>query len=100
MNIKLNYLYRDASNYKNFGSIVFSNPNHIALRNIERTIMQNLIDNEYFVAEIWQLPSLFFSEQNEDDHIWHEYESLEFTYENANSSTIDHFLLGLVINLN
>lgn len=100
MNIKLNYLYRDASNYKNFGSVVFSNPNHVALRNIESTIKKNLIDSEYFVAEIWQLPSLFFSEQNEDDHIWHEYESLEFTYENANSISIEDFLMRLVVKLN
>ena len=100
MNIKLNYLYRDASNYKNFGSVVFSNPNHASLRNIESIIKQNLIDSEYFVAEVWQLPSLFFPERNEDDHIWHEYESLEFTYENANSIPIDDFLMGLVVKMN
>ncbi|MCW4470637.1 hypothetical protein OGH69_16820 [Flavobacterium sp. MFBS3-15] len=100
MNIKLNYLYRDASNYKNYGSVVFSNSNHVSLRSIESAIRQNLIDSEYFVAEIWQLPSLFFSEQNKDDHIWHEYESVEFTYDNVNFIPIEDFLMRLMVKLN
>lgn len=77
MNIKFNYLYRDFSNYKNYNSIVLSNPNNFSINEIDKLIREYLIDGEYFEAEKIGIPSLFFEEKNEDDHEWHEFESLQ-----------------------
>ncbi|WP_116790243.1 hypothetical protein [Flavobacterium psychrotrophum] len=77
--ITLNYLYRDSSNYKNFGSVNFSNPTNISIEEIETAIQSNLIDGEYFVAEDWGLPTLYFDEWTEDDHYWHEFLNIEIT---------------------
>jgi len=38
INICFNYLYRDYSDYKNHGSIIFSNPNNLSLEEIEAAI--------------------------------------------------------------
>jgi len=80
-NIKFNYLYRDAGNYKQFGNIVLSNLNIIALDLVEDIVRGNLIDGEFFNAHKWGVPPLFFDTKNEDDHEWHEFERIEMTDE-------------------
>ena len=35
VSIKFNYLYRDGSNYKSWGKVVFRNPEQLALDEIE-----------------------------------------------------------------
>lgn len=50
MNIKLSYLYRDASNYKQFNEIVFPNPNQISLEDILTIIKCKLIEGTWFIA--------------------------------------------------
>ncbi|AWH84323.1 hypothetical protein HYN59_03970 [Flavobacterium album] len=97
MNLKFNYLYRDASNYKNYGSVIFSNPNSIPLILIENAVRGNLIDGEFFSSEDWQLPDLFFEVKNSDDHIWHEFESIEATNENLGSCLIEDFLIRILL---
>lgn len=93
MNIQLNYLYRDGSNYKNYGNIVFSNPENIPLQTINEAILSNLIDGEFFIAADWNLPELFFEYKNEDDHEWHEFQSVELTQKNSTlARTINDFL--------
>lgn len=77
MNIKLSYLYRDYSNYKQYGSVIFANPNNVAFETVMHIIASNLIDGEYFIAQDWDVPELFFDERNEDDHQWHEFEALK-----------------------
>lgn len=81
-NIKLSYLYRDAGNYKKFGSVVFSNQQPIQLQKIEDAIKASLIEGKYFIASKWRLPDLYFKEsewKEELDHDWREYESIEET---------------------
>ena len=80
-NIKVNYLYRDFSNYKNYGSQVYANINSISIEHIKDEVAAHLIDGEYFNAGVWGLPNLFFKDMNEDDHEWHEFISVEFTEE-------------------
>jgi hypothetical protein len=75
--ITFNYLYRDSSNYKNFGSVDFSNPDKLSIEEIEAIIKLKLIDGEFFVAEDWGLPTLYFDEWTEDDHNWHEFLNIE-----------------------
>ena len=50
---RFSYLYRDYSNYKQHGSVVFANPNKLSRQLIVEIISQNLIDGEFFHAEDW-----------------------------------------------
>lgn len=93
-NIKFNYLYRDASNYKQHGSIVYSNPNSVSLDIMKKAIIPNLIDGEFFVASDWELPSLLFETLTEDDHEWHEFASIELTDDEPQLSI--EYLLSLL----
>jgi len=97
MNIKLNYLYRDASNYKQYGSLVLANPNNIAAALVADIISRNLIDGEFFDVDKWGVPALFFDKENEDDHEWHEFESVEITEEPPYSNVAIENLLGKIL---
>lgn len=80
MNTLLEYLYRDASNYKQYGSVVLQAA--LSLKDIRHL----LIHGEYFVPSQVGLPDLQhkFREQGfdyptEDDHTWHEIVSMRPT---------------------
>lgn len=70
------YLYRDASNYKAYGTLLlrgrFSEEQQAALA-------LSCEGAEYFIAEQVDIPSLceqlwgHGSGRNEDDHVWHEF---------------------------
>src|SRR5690606_5386634 len=78
MNIRFNYLYRDAGNYKQYGLVVFSNPHNLPLREVEQSIRSALIDGELFNDSRWQLPDLREQEWDDEmDHDWHEFESVK-----------------------
>jgi len=84
MNINLSYLYRDASNYKQYHQIVFANPDNIPLEKIQTIINSKLIDGNWFVAKDWSLPDMHFKEffwANEVDHDWYELDFIEETVE-------------------
>ena len=77
MNIEFSYLYRDAGNFKNFGTVVFANKNQTSLENLNEMIKQKLIDEMYFDAFNASVPSLFFDDYDEElDHDWHEFECI------------------------
>jgi hypothetical protein len=77
MNIEFSYLYRDAGNFKNFGTVVFANKNQTSLEKLNEMIKQRLIDGMYFDAFNASVPSLFFDDYDEElDHDWHEFECL------------------------
>jgi len=96
-NIKLHYLYRDASNYKQYGSVVLANPNNIAAALVADIISRNLIDGEFFDADKWGVPALFFDKENEDDHEWHEFERVEITEEPPYSNVAIENLLDKIL---
>lgn len=80
MNTLLEYLYRDASNYKQHGSVVLRG--EISLKDIRPL----LIDGEYFIPSQAELPDLQhkfrdqgFEYPTEDDHAWHEIVSVRPT---------------------
>lgn len=84
MNIKFSYLYRDASNYKQFKEIIFANPNKIALEEIRTKIQSKLMEGSWFIARDWNVPDLHFKEYPWDskiDHEWHEFDCVEETTE-------------------
>lgn len=96
MNIKFNYLYRDAGNYKTHGSVVFLNPDRLTIEQIESTLRTKLIDEVFFDPEALGVPALSHSEFLYDpaiDHLWNEFESLEETDEDAtNDRKISEFI--------
>lgn len=95
-NIKFNYLYRDASNYKQYGSVTFSNLKNLFILEIDDIIRNRLIEKQFFNHIEFGLPSLFFQDKNDDDHDWHEYENIEMTDENpTDKRTIAEFLKQL-----
>ena len=96
-NIVINYLYRDAGNYKLYGSKVFSNSANLSLDTIRQNIENKLIDGLYFVPEKWGIDRLMFDEfDEEEDHAWHEIESIELSTKDVESiSDIGKLLLNL-----
>ena len=73
MNVAFEYLYRDAGNSKNWGEVVFSNPNDIAIGAIIAEAQDALIDGCYFIAEQARVPVLHFGDYDPElDHGWHE----------------------------
>lgn len=94
LNIKFNYLYRDAANYKIFGWTIFSNPNELALEKIEQVIKEKLIDGEFFEYFKFDLPNLHFEKYDHElVHNLYEFESIELTDEDQNDSiSINNFL--------
>lgn len=99
MNIRLEYQYRDAGNFKNWGEIIFSNPRNVAPEAVTRLAEEVLIDKEFFVASGAQVPDLHFPDWDPDlDHDWHQLMSFRSTDEAPNDSqdrTIDEFMQAL-----
>jgi hypothetical protein len=96
MNIRFEYLYRDAGNFKNWGEVVFSNPRDLDAELIIALADRALIDRAYFVANKVGVPDLHFPEHhNELDHGWHEAHSFQPTLEAPNDRedrSIEEFL--------
>lgn len=80
MNILFSYLYRDAANYKSYHTEVFTNNTGLSLNHIEDAIRKKLIDGSWFYVHQWGLKDLHTHPwDNELDHTWHEFESIEET---------------------
>ncbi|WP_086479958.1 hypothetical protein [Oceanospirillum sanctuarii] len=69
MNLVLEYLYRDASNNKNWQAVNFSNTLQQPVSVIEEQIRAYLIDGVYFVAEQLDQPTAYFD--NHDPELDH-----------------------------
>jgi len=85
-NIRLRYLYRDASNYKSWGDVVFSNAECIGARTVEKALSEGFLDDGLFIARQIRLPERFLYKEywiNGDDHCFHEFYSIEDTLEPA-----------------
>jgi len=77
--------------------VTFDNPQQINLDYLQPLIKSKLIDEIWFYADQWQLPDLHFGTwDNEVDHTWHEFESIEYTNEPANTA-LD--LVGFIIDI-
>jgi len=84
MNVILHYLYRDYANYKNHGEAILSNPDGLSIEEIDAALRERLIDDEWFYASQWGLKDLHFKDfDDEIDHSFHEYGSVEYTEEMA-----------------
>ena len=86
-NIRFEYLYRDAGNFKNWGALVFANPHNITAEAVTAYAENVLIDRTYFVASKACVPDLHFADPIEHlDHDWHEFHSFQPTDETPNDS--------------
>jgi hypothetical protein len=99
MNIKFEYLYRDAGNYKNWGEVFFFNPNNLTVELITSMAEKALIDKSFFVADSMSIPDLHFEEYNPQlDHDWHEFHAFTSTEEAPNdllNRNIEDFIKSL-----
>ena len=102
LNIKFSYLYRDGGNYKQFNSVIFSNPNNRTLIEIDTSIKENLIEEQWFVAKHWNVPDMHFKEYAWNpsiDHDWHEFDCIVETNEEVTETlSIDEFVLLILDN--
>jgi hypothetical protein len=88
-NVKLTYLYRDAANYKAWGTVIFTNPDGLPLDEIERRLRLCLFDEEFFVAAQVCIPEVFLFREyafSTTDHFYHEVDSVQYTNEQQTDS--------------
>jgi len=75
--IIIEYLYRDAGNYKLFEEAVIENPKKLSLPEFEMWFKSQLIDGLYFVPQSFGLVKPQFPIYNPElDHYWCELISL------------------------
>ena len=98
-NIQFNYLYRDGGNYKKYGFVIFANPDNVGVAELETLIRSKLIYAEWFYVDQWKVPDLHFGTwDNELDHTFHEFESIEYAEEAANAEITLAEFMGLLKN--
>jgi hypothetical protein len=88
-NIKFHYLYRDASNYKKWSDVVFSNGEGLPPDAVTEALRNAFSGGVLFTASQIRVPEVFlFSEYHltPDDHCFHEFYSVEATSDVANDS--------------
>ncbi len=84
MNVRFNYLYRDAGNYKSWGAVIFRNPDGLPISEIESRLRKAFFQYDLFIAgQIGVLEVFLYdkSDATEDDVCFHEFDSVEFTNE-------------------
>lgn len=88
MNIRFSYLYRDAGNFKNWGEVVFCNPQSLSADAISKMVEKYVYDTRtFFSAEKAGVPDLRFKENNVQlDHDWHEIDAFYDTDDAPNDT--------------
>lgn len=71
MNTRFEYQYRDGSNYKSWGEVIFAGR---PTDELSRRLMRSLDGWELFIADQVRVPEVFFRHRGlyVDDHCWHE----------------------------
>lgn len=96
MNTRFQYFYRDGSNYKQWGAVVFRGESDPAMRD---RLFAALDKDGYFIAHQVGLPELFFiGSMDADDHCFHELAEVSTTAEPPDDPlgrTIDDFATEL-----
>jgi hypothetical protein len=87
MNVKLNYLYRDGSNYKKWAEVVFLGSDNLAIEAIAKELGDAFLEDGIFIAHQVRIPEVFLAAEDQltsDDHCFHEFESVESTSDAPN----------------
>ncbi|HXD09484.1 MAG TPA: hypothetical protein VN653_05435 [Anaerolineales bacterium] len=83
--IKFNYLYRDGANFKSWDEVIFKNPEHLTLEEIESRLIDAFLPDKLFVAHQISIPEKFLfvnGKFTKFDHCYHEFDSVEICQEN------------------
>jgi len=83
-NVKFNYLYRDGSNYKSWGEVIFSNPDQLTLNGIESKLLDAFLSDKLFVTSQISIPEKFLfvsGKFTKFDHCYHEFDKVEISQE-------------------
>jgi hypothetical protein len=97
-NIKFSYLYRDAGNYKQWGSVIFSNSEGLPLDTVAKALKDTFLQDGLFVAHQIRVPEVFFygrGHATSDDHCFHEFNVVEASLDDPNdpySRSITQFI--------
>ena len=78
-NIRVVYMYRDASKYKQHGEVILPNETQRTVEEVDTQIRSLLSDGLFFIARQVQVEERFFDVVSEDDHPWHEFVMVEAT---------------------
>jgi hypothetical protein len=97
-NIKFNYLYRDGSNYKSWGDVVFANPENLTLDEVGKNLVDAFLPDKLFIASRVSIPEKFLfldGKFTKYDHCYHEFDCVEVCEESSTDNlgrTITDFL--------
>ena len=85
-NTKINYLYRDADNYKILNECII---NGVLTRSQQAAILDCLDDGEYFIPSLVGMPEIKFGEVDDPavDHQWFELQADNFELTTERSTT-------------
>jgi hypothetical protein len=87
--IKFNYVYRDGSNYKSWGEVIFRNSEDLAVSEVEAKLLGAFLPDKQFIADQISIPEKFLftnGKFTEYDHCYHEFDGLEVSEEEATDS--------------
>jgi hypothetical protein len=76
------YLYRDGSNYKKWGRVVFSNPDALISDSAEEKLRLAFLQDGLFIASQIRVPEAFIYAGGNfsfDDHCYHEFDGIRAT---------------------
>lgn len=86
-NLEFSYLYRDGGNYKKRGRVIFSNREGLNIDLATKKLLQAFLPDGLFIARQARVPEVFLYKDRkftDDDHCYHEFDTLESTNEAAN----------------
>jgi len=91
-NLKFEYLYRSTGNYKEFGELIFANPNNLNSEKATSILKSKLIDEEYFYPSRVGIPKLNRCDFQFDTE-WYEFIKFSDTDEDASANVdIENFI--------
>lgn len=102
-NIRFCYLYRDGSNFKSWGEVLFSNQENLSITEIEEKIFHAFLPDKLFVASQISIPEKFLfacGKYTEHDHCYHEFDCLETSADEPTDSSnrsISEFLQDIEV---
>ena len=102
-NVRFCYLYRDGSNFKSWGEVLFSNPENLSVSEIKEKIIQAFLPDNLFVASQISIPEKFLfanGKYTEYDHCYHEFDCLEMCADeptDSSSRSISEFLQDIEV---
>jgi hypothetical protein len=102
MNIEFRYLYRDGSNYKKHGRVVFSNPDQLTPESVGKALEKAFLTDGLFIARQVRLSEVFLYADGAfsyDDHCYHEFSSVRSTFDvpsDESARSISEFLVEVM----